>query len=113
MYLLTNETMPGTVPILRLPDEEASVNTNLSPSPTPRSQRSNSLAASLHANFINLGTSNSNVVGSARRRLSNVSDAVTRKLSRWRVSAISTELIVSQVFILSDYSFRLKLKKTR
>ena len=63
--------------------------------------RRNSLAAALQANLLGFGSSiNSDVVGSARRRFSNVSDVVSRKISRtmgWKLVSVSVELTVSQV----------------
>lgn len=70
--------------------------------------RRNSLAASLHSNLLGLGsnvdgTSSIPVVGSARRRFSNVSDVVSRKLSHtigWRSVSSSIKITVSQVTIV-------------
>ena len=67
--------------------------------------RRNSLALSLHSNLAafplpnNQEVSPFHVVDSARRRFSNVSDVVTRKIShtiRWRTVSASIELTVSQ-----------------
>lgn len=67
----------------------------------PRGRRRNSLAANLHTNLITFGgSSNSDVMEFARRRLSNVSDVVSRKLSRtigWKPIFAPVEETVSQV----------------
>ena len=77
--------------------------------------RRNSLALSLHSNLAAFPVPNNqeispfHVVDSARRRFSNVSDVVSRKIShtiRWRTVSASIELTVSQVII----SFTYKLK---
>lgn len=67
--------------------------------------RRNSLAVSLHSNLAGFAANNPevspfHVVDSARRRFSNVSDVVSRKIShtiRWRTVSASVELTVSQV----------------
>jgi hypothetical protein len=64
-----------------------------------RSFRRSSLAATLHANLIGLG-GHPDAFDVARRRLSNVGDVVSRKISRtigWRSLSVSVELTVSQV----------------
>ena len=88
--------MSGVTNLKSFEDAFQSVNSNAA-----RTYRRNSLAATLHANLIGLGGSaNSDVVGSARRRFSNVSDVVSRKISRtigWKPVFVPVELTVSQV----------------
>ena len=78
--------------------------------------RRSSLAVPLHANLTVSATSSGtdvspfHVVGSARRRLSNVSDVVSRKISHtigWRTVSASVELIVSQVLFHISFIFYL------
>ncbi|XP_033228075.1 uncharacterized protein LOC117179949 [Belonocnema kinseyi] len=80
-------------------DSFHSLNSNSNSNATSRTYyRRSSLATSLHANL--LGPPNPDVVGSARRRLSNVSDVVSRKISRtmgWKLVSVPVELTVSQV----------------
>lgn len=67
-----------------------------------RGRRRNSLAANLHANHVTFGgSSNPDVMEFARRRLSNVGDVFSRKLSRtigWKPIFAPVEETVSQVF---------------
>ncbi|XP_012280205.1 bcl-2-related ovarian killer protein-like [Orussus abietinus] len=83
--------------------------------------RRNSFAAAFHANFAGLGSTMSSegsafqVVGSARRRFSNVGIVVSRKLSHtigWRSASVSTELIVSQGSLLCGQYIRNRLKRS-
>ncbi|KAK9303736.1 hypothetical protein QLX08_004621 [Tetragonisca angustula] len=82
--------------------------------------RRNSLALSLHSNLAafplpnNQEVSPFHVVDSARRRFSNVSDVVTRKIShtiRWRTVSASIELTVSQGSSLCAQYIRNRLKR--
>lgn len=82
--------------------------------------RRNSLALSLHSNLAGFPASNPEVsalqvVGSARRRFSNVSDVVSRKIShtiRWRTVSASVELTVSQGSSLCAQYIRHRLKRS-
>lgn len=78
---------------LRLSSDEAATVT--AAATAAKNYRRGSLAATLHANLINLG--HPDALDVARRRLSNVSDVVSRKLSSWRTVSISVELTVLQV----------------
>ncbi|XP_043511982.1 uncharacterized protein LOC122529679 [Frieseomelitta varia] len=82
--------------------------------------RRNSLALSLHSNLAAFPLSNNqevspfHVVDSARRRFSNVSDVVSRKIShtiRWRTVSASIELTVSQGSSLCAQYIRNRLKR--
>ncbi|KAK1133564.1 hypothetical protein K0M31_011366 [Melipona bicolor] len=82
--------------------------------------RRNSLALSLHSNLAafpppnNQEVSPFHVVDSARRRFSNVSDVVSRKIShtiRWRTVSASIELTVSQGSSLCAQYIRNRLKR--
>lgn len=83
--------------------------------------RRNSLALSLHSNLAGFQPANNyeisplQVVGSARRRFSNVSDVVSRKIShtiRWRTVSASIELTVSQGSSLCAQYIRNRLKRS-
>ncbi|CAK9823054.1 Bcl-2-related ovarian killer protein homolog A [Anthophora retusa] len=83
--------------------------------------RRNSLALSLHSNLAafplanNQEVSSFHVVDSARRRFSNVSDVVSRKIShtiRWRTVSASIELTVSQGSSLCAQYIRNRLKRS-
>ncbi|XP_076160401.1 bcl-2-related ovarian killer protein isoform X2 [Ptiloglossa arizonensis] len=83
--------------------------------------RRNSLALSLHSNLAGFTNPNNqeissfHVVDSARRRLSNVSDVVSRKIShtiRWRTVSASVELTVSQGSSLCAQYIRNRLKRS-
>lgn len=80
--------------------------------------RRSSLAASLHSNLLGLGSSSEStfhVVGSARRRFSNVSDVVSRKLSHtigWRSVSASVKITVSQGTSLCGQYIRHRLKRS-
>lgn len=83
--------------------------------------RRNSLALSLHSNLAafpvanNQEVSSFHVVDSARRRFSNVSDVVSRKIShtiRWRTVSASVELTVSQGSSLCAQYIRNRLKRS-
>ncbi|XP_033323235.1 apoptosis regulator BAX isoform X1 [Megalopta genalis] len=82
--------------------------------------RRNSLALSLHSNLAGFPSNNPEitpfqVVDSARRRFSNVSDVVTRKIShtiRWRTVSASIELTVSQGTSLCGQYIRNRLKRS-
>ncbi|XP_012151089.2 uncharacterized protein LOC100876595 isoform X1 [Megachile rotundata] len=83
--------------------------------------RRNSLALSLHSNLAAFPVANNqevspfHVVDSARRRFSNVSDVVTRKIShtiRWRTVSASVELTVSQGSSLCAQYIRNRLKRS-
>ncbi|XP_008210490.1 bcl-2-related ovarian killer protein isoform X2 [Nasonia vitripennis] len=79
-----------------------------------RSYRRSSLAATLHANFISLG-GHPDAFDAARRRLSNVSDVVSRKISRtigWRSLSVSVELTVSQGKALCGQYIRSRLRRS-
>ncbi|XP_026667039.1 uncharacterized protein LOC108622113 isoform X3 [Ceratina calcarata] len=87
-----------------------------------QSYRRNSLALSLHSNLAAFPLANNNqevspfhVVDSARRRFSNVSDVVSRKIShtiRWRTVSASVELTVSQGSSLCAQYIRNRLKRS-
>ncbi|XP_043480107.1 bcl-2-related ovarian killer protein-like isoform X4 [Leptopilina heterotoma] len=81
-----------------------------------RGRRRNSLAANLHANHVIFGgSSNSDVMEFARRRLSNVSDVVSRKLSRtigWKPIFAPVEETVSQSSALCAQYIRNRLKRS-
>ena len=82
--------------------------------------RRNSLALSLHSNLAGFAANNHevshfHVVDSARRRFSNVSDVVSRKIShtiRWRTVSASVELTVSQGSSLCAQYIRNRLKRS-
>ncbi|KAG6795659.1 hypothetical protein HZU73_09047 [Apis mellifera caucasica] len=83
--------------------------------------RRNSLALSLHSNLAAFPVPNNqeispfHVVDSARRRFSNVSDVVSRKIShtiRWRTVSASIELTVSQGSSLCAQYIRNRLKRS-
>ncbi|CAK9811981.1 Bcl-2-related ovarian killer protein homolog A [Anthophora quadrimaculata] len=83
--------------------------------------RRNSLALSLHSNLAAFPLANNqevspfHVVDSARRRFSNVSDVVSRKIShtiRWRTVSASIELTVSQGSSLCAQYIRNRLKRS-
>ncbi|XP_076628097.1 apoptosis regulator BAX isoform X1 [Colletes latitarsis] len=83
--------------------------------------RKNSLAIALHSNLTGFTAANNqeistfHVVDSARRRLSNVSDVVSRKIShtiRWRTVSASIELTVSQGSSLCAQYIRNRLKRS-
>ncbi|XP_015434278.1 PREDICTED: bcl-2-related ovarian killer protein-like [Dufourea novaeangliae] len=83
--------------------------------------RRNSLAISLHSNLAGFTAANNpevspfHVVDSARRRFSNVSDVVSRKIShtiRWRTVSASVELTVSQGSSLCAQYIRNRLKRS-
>ncbi|XP_046608471.1 bcl-2-related ovarian killer protein homolog B-like [Neodiprion virginianus] len=81
--------------------------------------RRSSLAASLHSNLLGLGSTHEStsfhVVGSARRRFSNVSDVVSRKLSHtigWRSVSASVKIAVSQGTSLCGQYIRNRLKRS-
>ncbi|XP_076755735.1 apoptosis regulator BAX isoform X1 [Xylocopa sonorina] len=83
--------------------------------------RRNSLALSLHSNLAAFPVANNqeitpfHVVDSARRRFSNVSDVVSRKIShtiRWRTVSASIELTVSQGSSLCAQYIRNRLKRS-
>ncbi|XP_058808835.1 bcl-2-related ovarian killer protein isoform X2 [Phymastichus coffea] len=80
-----------------------------------RNYRRSSLAATLHANLIGLAA-NPDAFDVARRRLSNVSDVVSRKISKtigWRSSlSVSVELTVSQGASLCGQYMRSRLKRS-
>ncbi|OAD57909.1 Bcl-2-related ovarian killer protein, partial [Eufriesea mexicana] len=88
---------------------------------TGQSYRRNSLALSLHSNLAAFPVANNqeispfHVVDSARRRFSNVSDVVSRKIShtiRWRTVSASIELTVSQGSSLCAQYIRNRLKRS-
>ncbi|XP_076283403.1 bcl-2-related ovarian killer protein isoform X2 [Lasioglossum baleicum] len=82
--------------------------------------RRNSLALSLHSNLAGFPANNPeispfHVVDSARRRFSNVSDVVSRKIShtiRWRTVSASIELTVTQGTSLCGQYIRNRLKRS-
>ncbi|XP_015121586.1 bcl-2-related ovarian killer protein homolog A [Diachasma alloeum] len=79
--------------------------------------RRGSIALTLQANLAAFGSSvdSLQVVGSARRRLSNVSDAVSRRISHtigWRSVSASLELIVAQGSSLCGQYIRNRLKRS-
>ncbi|XP_015608314.1 bcl-2-related ovarian killer protein [Cephus cinctus] len=108
----TDSKMSGTITSVRNLDPGS--NTGL------QNYRRSSLAASLHSNLLGLGSSSSDgspfhVVGSARRRFSNVSDVVSRKLSYtigWRSVSASVKLTVSQGSSLCAQYIRNRLKRS-
>ncbi|XP_060811587.1 uncharacterized protein LOC132904836 isoform X2 [Bombus pascuorum] len=88
---------------------------------TGQPYRRHSLALSLHSNLAafplpnNQEASPFHVVDSARRRFSNVSDVVSRKIShtiRWRTVSASIELTVSQGSSLCAQYIRNRLKRS-
>ncbi|XP_029033854.1 apoptosis regulator BAX isoform X2 [Osmia lignaria lignaria] len=88
---------------------------------TTQPYRRNSLALSLHSNLAAFPAANNHevssfhVVDSARRRFSNVSDVVSRKIShtiRWRTVSASVELTVSQGSSLCAQYIRNRLKRS-
>ncbi|XP_078045461.1 apoptosis regulator BAX [Augochlora pura] len=87
---------------------------------TSQPYRRNSLALSLHSNLAGFPSNNPeitpfHVVDSARRRFSNVSDVVSRKIShtiRWRTVSASIELTVSQGTALCGQYIRNRLKRS-
>ncbi|XP_023701889.1 uncharacterized protein LOC111861491 isoform X3 [Cryptotermes secundus] len=89
--------------------------------PPPAQQRRKfSFPAALHSSLLGLtgsagGEAGSVVAGSARRRFSNVSDAVSRKLSNtigWRTAPIPTQEIVEQGKSLCGQYIRRRLKRS-
>ncbi|XP_076232793.1 bcl-2-related ovarian killer protein isoform X2 [Calliopsis andreniformis] len=104
--------MSGLVGSLRSLEDSSSVT---------QPYRRNSLAISLHSNLAgfpvasNQDVSPFHVVDSARRRFSNVSDVVSRKIShtiRWRTVSASVELTVSQGSSLCAQYIRNRLKRS-
>lgn len=90
------------------PDSALLGNDHLS---SPESKRKFSFPVSLHSSSL-LGEV---TTLSARRRLSNVSDVVTRKLSNtigWKVPAIPTQDIVTQGKCLCGQYIRFRLKRS-
>ncbi|KAJ9584398.1 hypothetical protein L9F63_021250, partial [Diploptera punctata] len=88
--------------------------------PPPTQQRRKfSFPASLHSSLLGLtgggGEGGNAVTGAARRRFSNVSDAVSRKLSNtigWRTAPIPTQEIVEQGKTLCGQYIRNRLKRS-
>ncbi|KAJ8680607.1 hypothetical protein QAD02_016394 [Eretmocerus hayati] len=80
-----------------------------------RNYRRSSLAATLQAGLMNhLTVGHPDAFDSARRRLSNVGDAVSRKISKtigWRSLSVSVELTVSQGTSLCAQYMRSRLKR--
>ncbi|PSN57615.1 hypothetical protein C0J52_00552 [Blattella germanica] len=113
---------PSTSTTLTSITSEDSESSTLSPStlPPPTTQRRKfSFPASLHSSLLGLtgggGDGASAVAGSARRRFSNVSDAVSRKLSNtigWRTAPIPTQEIVEQGKTLCGQYIRNRLKRS-
>ena len=92
----------------------------LSLPPPSQQRRKFSFPASLHSSLLGLtggsgGEGGSAVTGAARRRFSNVSDAVSRKLSNtigWRTAPIPTQEIVEQGKTLCGQYIRNRLKRS-
>lgn len=88
--------------------------------PPPAQRRKFSFPASLHSSLLGLagsarGEAGNAVGGSTRRRFSNVSDAVSRKLSNtigWRSATIPAEEIVEQGKSLCGQYMRSRLKRS-
>lgn len=83
--------------------------------PTVQHRRKFSLGASLHSNILSSGFSSSGVEFNARRRFSNVSDVVSRKLSNtigWRTNSLPTTDIVDQGKSLCGLYVRTRLKRS-
>jgi hypothetical protein len=89
-------------------------------SPPAQQRRKFSFPASLHSSLLGLtgsagGEAGNAVGGSARRRFSNVSDAVSRKLSNtigWRSAPIPTQEIIEQGKSLCGQYMRNRLKRS-
>ncbi|XP_053974868.1 bcl-2-related ovarian killer protein homolog A-like isoform X2 [Hylaeus volcanicus] len=112
-YSLEDSSMSGLVGSLRVLEDTSGNAT--------QPYRRNSLAISLHSNLSGFTSANNpeitpfHVVDSARRRFSNVSDVVSRKIShtiRWRTVSASVELTVSQGSSLCAQYIRNRLKRS-
>ncbi|XP_014204471.1 bcl-2-related ovarian killer protein-like isoform X1 [Copidosoma floridanum] len=96
---------------LRLSSDEAATVT--AAANAAKSYRRGSLAATLH--FINLTTGHPDAFDVARRRLSNVGDVFSRKISRtigWRPNSVSVENTVNQGSQLCAQYIRHRLKRS-
>lgn len=83
--------------------------------PAIQHRRKFSLGASLHSNLLSGGFGNSAPEFNARRRFSNVSDVVSRKLSNtigWRTNTVPTAEILEQGKSLCGQYVRARLKRS-
>ncbi|XP_069692803.1 bcl-2-related ovarian killer protein isoform X2 [Periplaneta americana] len=83
--------------------------------PSPPQRRKFSFPASLHSSLLGLAGAGSADGGSTRRRFSNVSDAVSRKLSNtigWRTTPVPTQEVVEQGKSLCGQYIRNRLKRS-